>query len=549
MLKDYYALQEEEDDDYDYGGGYYDYDEKNEEEDMSRVVGKVEPPVPGMAIPKPKTLKEQLYGYFTYICEARLRFGLNGNFITADGVELPLSSLIKTNNSLHPYGFKNFPGAHGSSLYSYYSNGMSFPRGGNEPGKLDDWDIVDYKPTDKYHFSIGMPQYMSDTTGGFKTIADKCLGGELFGEFELLNGTKFYSYCLEKIQNNYRVCDADNGIGIMLFDEEGKCYSQYDDEITEEKVFKFTPHTFSWNSNGDGMFRHDDDKFETSTKQVNSTFIHRDLHLWTNVTTASDGTIRNVLLTMEGYKLIDGDKYVLDSNDNKIGIDTFLSSLNIVARKNIPGGVFDGKETSSIYTTDNIPFRLTPIHVHNNIVFELDLSKPTFIWNNTIDGYIGVHPGLKDDMNNLFYAVFEETKPSEYTTKPKTWEEYCKNAKGEVYYYSPSTNQIAKIPVGKRGLVPGRNKWTLPTLELAEKVEAYIQLLSIHEEWTKGWQPDWRRSDVEKWCIEYDELTSDNLIVLKHEYVRHSLCFPNRDMANEFCKAFKDLLIKAKGLY
>ena len=416
MLRDYYVLQSEEiDDNYDCGGSYEDYDdycddsyyeeneEEKEEEDMSRVVGKI-------AIPKPKTLKEQLYEYFTYICEARLRFGFNGNFITAGGIKLPLSSLIKTDNSLHPYGFKNFPDAHGSSLYSYYSNGMSFPRGGNEPGELDDWDIVDYKPTDKYHFSIGMPQYISDTTGGFKTIADKCLDGELFGEFELLNGTKFYSYCLDKVQNDYRACDTDNGIGVMLFDEEGKCHNQYN-EIPEEKVFKFTPHTFRWDGNNNGLFRHDDDKFETNTKQVNSTL------------------------------------------------------------------------------------------------------------------------------------------PSENTTKPKTWEEYCKNAKGEVYYYSPSTNQIAKIPVGKRGLVPGRNKWTLPTLELAEKVEAYIQLLSIHEEWTKGWQPDWRRSAVEKWCIEYDEITSDNLIVLKHEYVRHSLCFPNRDMANEFCKTFKDLLIKAKGLY
>lgn len=417
MLRDYYVLQGEEiDDDYDCGGGYednddyyddsyddYDYDEEKEEENMPYAPLTYEPV-------RKKTLKEQLYEYFTYICEARLRFGFNGNFITAGGIELPLSSLIKTNNSLHPYGFKNFPGAHGSSLYSYYSNGMSFPRGGNEPGKLDDWDIVDYKPTDKYHFSIGMPQYMSDSTGAFKTIADKCLGGELFGEFELLNGTKFYSYCLDKVQNDYRACDTDNGIGVMLFDEEGKCHNQYN-EIPEEKVFKFTPHTFRWDGNNDGLFRHDDDKSETNAKQVKSTL------------------------------------------------------------------------------------------------------------------------------------------PSENTTKPKTWEEYCKNAKGEVYYYSPSTNQIAKIPVGKRGLVPGRNKWTLPTLELAEKMEAYFQLLSIHEDWVQGWKPDWSKASVDKHCIEYDEGVPDRLIISKHQYVHHSLCFPTWDMANEFCKTFKDLLIKAQGLY
>ena len=409
MLKDYYILQSEEiDGDYDCGGGYedydnysgdsyndYDYDEEKEEKDMSRVIGK-------MAIPKPKTLQEQLYVYFTYICEARLRFGFNGNFITAGGIKLPLSSLIKTDNSLQPYGFKNFPGAHDSSLYCYYSNGMSFPRVGNKPGELNYWDIVDYEPTDKYHFSIGMPQYVSDTTGGFKTIADKCLGGELFGEFELLNGIKFYSYCLDKIQNDYRACDTDNGIGVMLFDEEGKCHNQYN-EIPEEKVFKFTPHTFRWGGNNDGMFRHDDDKFET--------------------------------------------------------------------------------------------------------------------------------------------------KSSENTTKPKTWEEYCKNANGEIYYYSPSTNQIAKIPVGKRGLVPGRNKWTLPTLELAEKMEAYFQLLSIHEDWVQGWKPDWSKATVDKHCIEYDDGVPDRLIISKHQYVHHSLCFPTWDMANEFCKAFKDLLIKAQGLY
>jgi hypothetical protein len=143
----------------------------------------------------------------------------------------------------------------------------------------------------------------------------------------------------------------------------------------------------------------------------------------------------------------------------------------------------------------------------------------------------------------------KSTLPSENTTKPKTWEEYCKNAKGEVYYYSPSTNQIAKIPVGKRGLVPGRNKWTLPTLELAEKMEAYFQLLSIHEDWVQGWKPDWSKASVDKHCIEYDEGVPDRLIISKHQYVHHSLCFPTWDMANEFCKTFKDLLIKAQGLY
>ena len=430
MLRDYYVLQGEEiDDDYDCGGGYedyddyddydyyddysyddYDYDEEKEEEDMSKVVGKVEStllhaPLTYEPVRK-KTLQEQLYKDFTYICEARLRFGFNGDFITAGGVKLPLSSLIKTDNSLHPYGFKNFPGAHSSSLYSYYSNGMTFPRGGREPGELDDWDIVDFKPTDKYHFIIGMPQYMSDTVGGFKAIADKCLGDELFGEFELLNGTKFYSYCLDKTQNYYRACDTDNGIGVMLFDEEGKCHNQYN-EIPEEKVFKFTPHTFRWDGNNEGLFR--------------------------------------------------------------------------------LGG-------------------------------EIEIPKTVA-------------------------APVNETKHS------KTWEEYCKNAKGEVYYYSPSTNQIAKIPVGKRGLVPGRNKWTLPTLELAEKMEAYFQLLSIHEDWVQGWKPDWSKAIVDKHCIEYDEGVPDRLIISKHQYVHHSLCFPTWDMANEFCKAFKDLLFKAQGLY
>lgn len=418
MLRDYYVLQAEEiDDDYDCGGGYYNddsyddyyYKKEKKKEDMSYKRPKaqllhVEEPVTYEPLRK-KTLQERLYKDFTYICEARLRFGFNGDFITAGGIKLPLSSLIKTDNSLHPYGFKNFPGAHSSSLYSYYSNGMTFPRGGREPGELDDWDIVDFKPTDKYHFSIGIPQYMSDTVGGFKAIADKCLGGELFGEFELLNGTKFYSYCLDK-KNYYRACDTDNGIGVMLFDEDGMCHNQYG-TIPEEKVFKFTPHTFRWDGNNEGLFR--------------------------------------------------------------------------------LGG-------------------------------EVEIPKTV-------------------------------AAPVNKTKVPETWEEYCKGAKGEVYYYSPSTNQIAKIPVGKRGLVPGRNKWTLPTLELAEKMEAYFQLLSIHEDWVQGWKPDWSKTTVDKHCIEYDEGVPDRLIISKHQYVHHSLCFPTWDMANEFCKAFKDLLIKAQGLY
>jgi hypothetical protein len=286
---------------------------------------------------------------------------------------------------------------------------------------------------------------------------------------------------------------------------------------------------------------------------LGSEVARQDLPITNEIKLASDFTVRNLTVKLQGFAQLKPNK-IIDANGREMDTESFLSTLKVITKKEISEMMVHDAVTASFNELEEIPFRVLQqndgfiCNSNGDILIELDLTKPckTKVQRLTIDGYIGVGISHISDMMFFGYWIPQHI---DNVVKPKTWEEYCKNAKGEVYYYSPSTNQIAKMPVGKRGLVPGRNKWTLPTLELAEKMEAYFQLLSIHEDWTKGWQPDWRRSAVEKWCIEYDELTSDNLVVSKHDYVRHSLCFPNRDMANEFCKTFKDLLIKAQGLY
>lgn len=139
-------------------------------------------------------------------------------------------------------------------------------------------------------------------------------------------------------------------------------------------------------------------------------------------------------------------------------------------------------------------------------------------------------------------------------TKPRSWEEYCKQHNTtvtECYFLDNVAN------VRAFGWHPNvhsdyyRN--TLPSKELTEAFRAMMQLMSLRHDWihkwsidsgmTDDWEPDWRKTIS---CI----VIEDNTLLTATEYTsaQHVLSFPTLEMAKEFMNSFKDLLEVAKPL-
>ena len=130
-------------------------------------------------------------------------------------------------------------------------------------------------------------------------------------------------------------------------------------------------------------------------------------------------------------------------------------------------------------------------------------------------------------------------------TKPRSWEEYCKNFKGQYYYIQDNRDNIATsfTPNGY-GLVSAYKNY-IPSKELAEAFLAMMQLMSLRQAWIGDWEPDWTNSEKYKYCI----VVSDNILYTEPFYYRsRPLSFPTQEMAVDFMNCFKDLLEIAKPL-
>lgn len=139
-------------------------------------------------------------------------------------------------------------------------------------------------------------------------------------------------------------------------------------------------------------------------------------------------------------------------------------------------------------------------------------------------------------------------------TKPRSWEEYCNNFKGELFYFS-SQNSIESV-ITSDGMSYTAKDY-LPSKELAKAFIAMMQLMSLRHDWihkwsidngmTDDWEPDWSSTTpFGKYCIcgMYD-----NSITIKSSYqFKYPLSFPTRELAEYFMHTFKDLLEIAKPL-
>lgn len=144
-------------------------------------------------------------------------------------------------------------------------------------------------------------------------------------------------------------------------------------------------------------------------------------------------------------------------------------------------------------------------------------------------------------------STFEKIVFKKKDNRPRSWEEYCKNHKGDFYYIS-SDSKIVGL-----GYDPGRSpldvdtgKNVLPNKELAEAFLAMMQLMSLRQAWIGNWQPDWSDQCLNKYCIVGVNCNFEVYTISKSRY---ALSFPTKEMATEFLGCFRDLLEQAKDLY
>ena len=140
-------------------------------------------------------------------------------------------------------------------------------------------------------------------------------------------------------------------------------------------------------------------------------------------------------------------------------------------------------------------------------------------------------------------------------TKPRSWEEYCKQHSTTVTECYFLDNEANVRVFGWHPNVPSDHyRNTLPSKELTEAFRAMMQLMSVRQDWihkwslerglTKDWEPDWE-SPYAKYCI-YPEA-----FYLKVHYnmtCARPLSFPTEEMAEDFMNCFKDLLEVAEQL-
>ena len=142
-------------------------------------------------------------------------------------------------------------------------------------------------------------------------------------------------------------------------------------------------------------------------------------------------------------------------------------------------------------------------------------------------------------------STFEKIVFKRKDTKPRSWEEYCKNHYGDYYYISSDSNIIGLgYNPGHCELSPIYAKNVMPTKELAEAFLAMMQLMSLRQAWIGDWKPDWKNPDIKKWCIIFE-------CELKVSYFysnSRALSFPTKEMAIDFMNCFRDLLNAARPL-
>ena len=148
----------------------------------------------------------------------------------------------------------------------------------------------------------------------------------------------------------------------------------------------------------------------------------------------------------------------------------------------------------------------------------------------------------KNDVCNQNKLVFEDIK----SNLPKTWEEFCNQAKVYGEYYIDLDSSIKendddyyRDPIYDRGILPSK--------EAARQHLVLMQLHQLRDCYRQGWKPDWKDWNSIKICIIH---THENKYEIepRFDYDPQFLSFQNSKVAKEFLKNFRYLIKQAGDL-
>ena len=143
-----------------------------------------------------------------------------------------------------------------------------------------------------------------------------------------------------------------------------------------------------------------------------------------------DGTIRNIVLAIDGFSSFNASK-LTGPDGNEMDTEAFLASLKVITQKEIASATINNASTTAFGKFESVPFRVVTQKYGKGIVeyssicdaegkmyIELDMAKPVVQQGATIDGYIGVDAAaLAGDITDLFKIAWAQYDSLELETE------------------------------------------------------------------------------------------------------------------------------------
>ena len=143
-----------------------------------------------------------------------------------------------------------------------------------------------------------------------------------------------------------------------------------------------------------------------------------------------DGTIRNIVLAIDGFSSFNASK-LTGPDGNEMDTEGFLASLKVITQTEISSTTLNNAATTAFKKFESVPFRVVTQKYGKGIVeyssicdaegkmyIELDMAKPVIQQGATIDGYIGVDAAqLTGDTKSLFKIAWAQYDSLELETE------------------------------------------------------------------------------------------------------------------------------------
>lgn len=146
------------------------------------------------------------------------------------------------------------------------------------------------------------------------------------------------------------------------------------------------------------------------------------------------------------------------------------------------------------------------------------------------------------------HSTFDKIVLKKKDSRPKSWAEFCEQTYVANRAYVDNRSAVYRIDCiaseGKR-MHPVIDRNLLPSIEVAEKMRAFMQLVSLRKAWVREWEPDWTNKKEKKYCV---CLVGNAYTVHETETCAYALSFAKEEDAYEFVKCFEGLLKEADDL-